>query len=120
MTLALNGISQQVAGLSTAHAPAAAGGYRIVGASATASTLVVSNAAPVSFSGIIGGVGTNENNLGLTKSGAETLTLTGTNTYTGPTLVSCGKLLVNGNMSTAIGAVTKESRRCESSRSHLT
>ncbi len=41
----------------------------------------------------------------LTKSGLGTLTLTGTNTYTGITTVSAGSLIINGNQSTATGAV---------------
>ncbi len=90
MTLALDGISQEVAGLSTANAPATAGGYSIVGANATASTLVVNNAASVSFDGVIGGAGTIENNIALTKTGAGILTLTGTNTYTGATSINVG------------------------------
>lgn len=39
---------------------------------------------------------------GLTKSGAGTLTLTATSTYTGPTNVTGGKLVVNGNISTSL------------------
>jgi autotransporter-associated beta strand protein len=104
-TLALGGISQEVAGLSTANSPATAGGYRIAGASATASTLVVNNPGAVSFDGVIGGSGTNENNLGLIKNGAGVLTLTATNTYTGATAVSAGSLIINGNQSAATGAV---------------
>jgi autotransporter-associated beta strand protein len=38
---------------------------------------------------------------GLTKDGVGSLTLTGTNTYTGVTAVSAGKLVVNGNISTS-------------------
>ncbi|MFM8495387.1 MAG: beta strand repeat-containing protein [Planctomycetia bacterium] len=43
---------------------------------------------------------------GLTKLGAGSLTLTGSNTYTGPTLVSAGTLAIFGNQSAATGAVT--------------
>jgi autotransporter-associated beta strand protein len=43
---------------------------------------------------------------GIIKSGDGTLELTGTNTYTGPTSVNAGALLVNGNNSAATGAVT--------------
>jgi fibronectin-binding autotransporter adhesin len=39
---------------------------------------------------------------GLNKLGANTLTLTGTNSYTGATTVSEGKLVINGNISTSV------------------
>ena len=54
------------------------------------------------YSGIISGA------FGLSIKGASTgaLTLTGANSYTGPTTVIAGKLLVNGNQLGAAGAVT--------------
>ncbi len=106
VTLALDGVSQQIAGLVTANSPAAAGGYRIIGASTTASTLVVNNPSAVAFSGVIGGTGTNENNIGLTKTGAGTLTLTGANTYAGPTLVTGGTLSLSSASLDDASAVT--------------
>lgn len=54
---------------------------------------------------IINGQGTTS----LAKVGAGVLTLAGTNTYTGPTTVSAGTLLINGNQSAATGAVTVSS-----------
>jgi len=48
----------------------------------------------------------NLGNLGLAKLGANTLTLNGTNTYTGATNVTAGTLLINGNQTAASGAVT--------------
>lgn len=39
---------------------------------------------------------------GLTKEGAGTLELTGTNTYAGPTLVNQGRLAVNGSVTSAV------------------
>ncbi|MEO7099133.1 MAG: autotransporter-associated beta strand repeat-containing protein [Luteolibacter sp.] len=53
-------------------------------------TLTSGTAGSTTFSGIISGTG------GLTKSGTTTLTLSGANTYTGPTLVSSGTLAMGG------------------------
>lgn len=50
--------------------------------------------------------GDNATDGGLTKSGAGTLTLTGTNSYTDATAVNAGTLLINGNSSTVIGTAT--------------
>ena len=55
-------------------------------------TLTVGDATNTTFAGAIGGAG------GLAKQGAGTLTLSGANTYTGPTTVSAGTLLVNGSL----------------------
>ncbi|MCA1481439.1 autotransporter-associated beta strand repeat-containing protein, partial [Bradyrhizobium sp. NBAIM08] len=56
----------------------------------------------VTFAGILGGGGTHQNNLGLTKSGAGVLTLTNTaNSYTGQTIISgtgsAGTLQIGAN-----------------------
>lgn len=67
---------------------------RVVGNSATLSTLTIDNGADTTLDAHLGGSGTHHNNLGLAKSGAGVLTLTGTNTYTGPTTVTNGILQV--------------------------
>ena len=51
--------------------------------------------------GVISGSG-----FGVSKTGAGALVLSGDNAYTGATTVSAGSLFVNGNQSTATGAVT--------------
>uniref|UniRef100_Q11KT9 Outer membrane autotransporter barrel domain n=2 Tax=Phyllobacteriaceae TaxID=69277 RepID=Q11KT9_CHESB len=56
--------------------------------------------ADLTLSGIVGGSG------GLTKAGSANLTLTGSNTYAGPTIVSSGGLYVEGDQSAATGLVS--------------
>ena len=87
--LVLNGYNQTTSSL-------LANTGSIVGGSATTATLTLGQADAVTFAGIIGGTGTNENNLALTKAGASTLALSGTNTYSGGTTVNQGSLAVTG------------------------
>jgi len=90
--LALNGRNQTLAGLATAGT-GAAGSNRVVGGSATLSTLTLDVASgTTSFAGTLGGGGANENNLALTKSGAGTLELAGANSYSGATKIIGGVL----------------------------
>ncbi len=87
-----------------------AGGTLQVGDGGTAGTLgagaVTNNAAlffnrsdNVTVANVIGGTG------GVMQTGAGTTTLTGTNSYTGVTVVNTGTLLVNGNQAAATGNV---------------
>ena len=62
------------------------------GGKATASTLTINNSGADTFAGVLGGTGTNQNLLNLVKSGAGTLTLTGSNSYTGTTSINAGTL----------------------------
>ena len=55
----------------------------------------------LTVTGVISGAGG-----GITKNGAGALTLSGANTYTGPTIVNAGTLIVNGTQSSATGAVS--------------
>ncbi|MCU0794348.1 MAG: autotransporter-associated beta strand repeat-containing protein [Akkermansiaceae bacterium] len=93
----LNGRNQEIAGLTLASGATGANN-RINNSSATLSTLTVNTTAgaPSSFGGIITG------NLALTKAGSDVLTISATNNYTGPTTVTGGSLLVNGNISTSL------------------
>lgn len=92
---ATNARNQTLAGLTTTGA-----GGSVVGANATTTSLLTLNIASGTntFDGKLGGTGTDENMLALTKTGNGTLTLTGNSTYTGVTTVSAGTLLINGSL----------------------
>jgi autotransporter-associated beta strand protein len=66
----------------------------IVGGNASVSTLTIDQSTDTTYAGVLGGAGTNDNNLGLTKTGSGKLTFSGTNTYTGATSLNAGKLVV--------------------------
>jgi autotransporter-associated beta strand protein len=87
----LNGRSQEIAGLSIASGATAANNS-VNNSSATLSTLTVNTAAgsPSSFAGILKG------KMALTKTGPDTLTLTGAHTFSGPTSVNQGTLALTG------------------------
>lgn len=98
----LNGMSQTLAGLADAHFASGNGTQRIL--SAEPATLTVSNTTARSF-GLAGS--SIEGAVSLVKIGGATLTLTGTNSYSGATVVSNGTLAVSatgtlGNNSTNI------------------
>lgn len=86
-TLNLNGATASIGALS---------GAGTIGRSAVGSgTVSIGDATNSTFAGsIANALGT----LGLTKAGAGTVTLTGTSSYTGPTAINAGKLLVNGQL----------------------
>ena len=54
------------------------------------------NSLSTTFAGVLSGVGGS-----LTKEGAGTLTLSGANTYTGPTTINAGALIVNGSIASS-------------------
>ena len=62
----------------------------------TGSLYVQTNGFNSTFSGAISGTG------GLAKTGPGTLTLTGNNTYSGPTAIFAGKLVVDGSIASAV------------------
>ena len=62
-------------------------------------TLAFNRSDATTFAGVISGAGK------LTKLGAGTLTLTGTNTYTGATAINAGTLLVNGSLANSAVSV---------------
>lgn len=77
------------------------------GGAAAASTLTYNgvNGTPGVFNGVIGGAGTNENNLNLTLS-AGVLTLGGVNTYNGTTTLNGGVLNINHASAIGSGVLT--------------
>lgn len=71
-------------------------GGSVVGNAAANSTLTLAIASGTNtFSGTLGGAGTNENNLALTKTGAGTLELTNANTHVGGTNANGGVILAS-------------------------
>jgi autotransporter-associated beta strand protein len=77
----------------------------IVGGNAAVSTLTVNQATATTYAGALGGAGTNENNVGLVKTGNGALTLTGNSTFTGGLTIKAG-YLITGNSAGALGGVT--------------
>lgn len=94
--------SQTLAGLLTSGTGTA---NAVVGGDNNASTLTLNISGNNDYNGILGGGLTDENNLALTKSGAGTLTLSGStaNTHTGDTTVNDGLLLLNKTSGNAVG-----------------
>ncbi len=86
-------VNQTFTGLFTAGTGIA---NQVVGGNSAVSTLTVANASPVTFAGVLGGAGANQNNLALTVAGSDVLTLTSPNTYVGPTTVNSGTLATTG------------------------
>jgi autotransporter-associated beta strand protein len=104
-TLKLNGNSHAFAGLMSGSGVFGAGGAnRVVNGGATAATLTINNASDMFFDGSLGGPGANENNFGLTKSGAGKLSVKDPCTHTGATAVNGGILNLLGPFNG--GAVT--------------
>ena len=96
-------VSQTVTSLTTAGTGTA---NAVVGGNAATSTLTVANTAADTYTGMIGGTGTNQNNVALNVSGSAPLTLTAANTYTGPTTISSTLIANNtGGSATGSGAV---------------
>lgn len=95
--LDLGGQNQEIAGMSVAS-----GTTNEIRSLADSPVLTVNTpaATPSTFTGLLSGT------LGVTKKGPETLTLSGANSYSGPTVVEAGTLLIQGNQSSASGNVT--------------
>lgn len=91
-TLRLNGQSTLIAGLKT---NATVGTPIVENANATAATLTVNSAFADTYAGVIQN-GTGAGALSIVKENANTLTLSGANTYTGTTTINSGTLLING------------------------
>jgi len=68
-------------------------GCSIVGGSSSDSTLNADITNAITYFGVIGGSGTNQNNINFIKSGTGTLTLHTSNTYAGSTTIQAGRLI---------------------------
>src|SRR6202044_3759160 len=92
-----------VAGLFTQGSGA---GNAIVGGNASNSTLTFTGSllTPSTFSGNLGGAGTNNNNLALSVTAGE-LTLSGSNSYVGNTTLTGGILNINSNYGIGTGTL---------------
>ncbi len=99
--LILNGFSQSISSLTTSGSGTT---NSIVNGKVTAATLTIDNAANTTFSGLLGGTGTNENTFALTKTNTGILTLSGANTYSGDTTVSAGTLQLGSATAVPSGA----------------
>jgi autotransporter-associated beta strand protein len=87
--LVLEGVNQTLTALTTAGTGT---DNRVVGGSATLSTLTLNNPSDINLTATLGGPGTFQNNLAFVKGGAGKLTLTATNTYSGTTNLNAGIL----------------------------
>lgn len=95
--LVLAGANQELAGLEVMGTGTQS---RVMGGTPTNNTLTlnIGGATTNTYRGFLGGDGTDENNLELVKKGGGTLNLAApSNTYSGPTTVEAGTLLVNAD-----------------------
>ncbi|OYW71709.1 MAG: hypothetical protein B7Z37_26980 [Verrucomicrobia bacterium 12-59-8] len=100
--LKLDGNNQTVAGLATSGTGT---GNAVVNGNATASMFTVNNSTSQTYSGKLGGSGTNENNFTVIQQGSGSTTLSGANTYSGGTLISSGTVVADNNSALGAGAV---------------
>lgn len=98
----MNSRNQQVAGIATAGTGT---GNRVINSNATASTFTVANTTDQTFTGVLGGSTTNDNNFNFTKSAAGRLVLTSSNSFTGTATVSGGTLELGHATNTLADAV---------------
>jgi RHS repeat-associated protein len=80
-------------------------GNRVVGGATTDSTLTLDIDGTDTFAGILGGTGTNQNELSLAMTGQGVLVLTGSNTYGGGTTVGDGTLQIGDGTSGGGGSI---------------
>ncbi len=92
----LAGFGQTVAGVTANW-----GGNAVINSSGNVATLTVSNTANTTFNGAIGTTG--NAGINLVKQGNATLTLNGTNVYTGSTTIGNGTLALNGQITSTTG-----------------
>jgi autotransporter-associated beta strand protein len=101
-----NVMNLSIGGTITAGSLSGSGAAKVTGYSATNGVLSLTGGSP-GATVMIGGSGTNENNLNLVKtSAADTLTLASANTYTGSTTVTAGTLRIGVDSVGSVGSIT--------------
>ncbi|NLB63862.1 MAG: hypothetical protein GX801_07135, partial [Fibrobacter sp.] len=88
--------------LTTLNIAETSGDFSIVGGNNNSSNLTLNLSADITLNSFLGGNGTHENNLNLIKNDNQTLTIQGTNTYTGTTAINAGTLKLLGNINSAV------------------
>ncbi len=100
---ASNPVNQTIAGLTAVGTGTS---NAVIGGNSAISTLTISTASTDTYSGVLGGSGTNQNNLALSLTGGGVLTLTGANTYVGNTAIQNGTLVLGTSSGSATGSLS--------------
>jgi fibronectin-binding autotransporter adhesin len=78
----------------------------VVGGNSANSILTINTSSPISYGGVLGGSGTNQNNLALALNGAGTLSLSSSNSYAGGTMLNAGGVTISNSNALGTGTLT--------------